>query len=40
MKDTETHAFKNSAYQHYSLQFHIEPITIADIKKLNKNDKK
>ena len=40
MKDIETNAFKNSAYQNYSLQFYIEPITIADIKKLNKIDKK
>ena len=40
MKDTETHAFKNSAYQFYSLQFHIEPITIDDIKKLKKKDNK
>jgi hypothetical protein len=40
MKDIETHAFKNSAYQYYSLQFYIEPITREDIKKLKKNDNK
>ena len=39
MKDSETHAFKNSAYQEYSLQFYIEPISQSDLKKLNKNDK-
>jgi hypothetical protein len=38
MKDTETHAFKNSAYQEYSLQFYIEPINSSDIIKLNKKD--
>ena len=38
MKSIETHAFKNSAYQLYSLQFYIEPINNEDIKKLNKND--
>ena len=38
MMNTETHAFKNSAYQLYSLQFYIEPITNINIKALNKND--
>jgi len=38
MMNTETHAFKNSAYLSYSLQFYIEPIANLNINTLNKND--